>query len=680
MATIDEIGRRAAQAALADAAAESDVDAGLARIRAGGEPSRRPAGRRWAVLGAAAATMAAVAGAVVVWQDEPDRRIVPATTPSTLPSQTVPATTMATEAPTTTAVPPTTTTTAAPPSAPSGLAVSYLDPPPMLELVPYAAVDGLADTSGAAVGVNGEWIVVDRAARAAVIVAPDGATRRVPLTAVPFEPVGGPDDVLYGIVSDEAVPPTFSVVAIPLTGERAGQVVGSTPIEAAAYLELPAGSLGLGPTGIVDRNRFPGTELMPYVDAAGAPLSWPDAPPLVTIDEQHMVRSADGRSWPLQIDRHPEYPTPYGGESPPAPTTGGTVVYWTAIGPPTPETAGSDYPDATIPVIAVMAPDGSAQWFQIPEGWSVVAADVGGTILARAEGDRVELARLGAAPEGPAATTTTLPPPDTPTAQLAEAIGAGRLITRGAGAVTVYDRGSTSDVATPPDAYVQTDGDFLWWSVPGATAGSVAALLDGTVVCEVDGNLHGIRRDPDGGYVASAELDPGPVADQEVPVPNVAVDCESGAAQPIDPISWRREGGGRFVERIEGRTFTGSYDAEGNADIANEAGTSINGDDYAGYHTFDEPAARVAYLDMGASASPHASPVVRARDTTSGALLWTAQLDVMANGLTWYGDRILVNVPSQDDLSTPVSVVVLDAATGAVVTTVPTDLDVAFVS
>ena len=46
----------------------------------------------------------------------------------------------------------------------------------------------------------------------------------------------------------------------------------------------------------------------------------------------------------------------------------------------------------------------------------------------------------------------------------------------------------------------------------------------------------------------------------------------------------------------------------------------------------------------------------------------------------WYGDRILVNVPSQDDLSTPVSVVVLDAATGAVVTTVPTDLDVAFVS
>ena len=71
---------------------------------------------------------------------------------------------------------------------------------------------------------------------------------------------------------------------------------------------------------------------------------------------------------------------------------------------------------------------------------------------------------------------------------------------------------------------------------------------------------------------------------------------------------------------------------------------------------------------------------MRARDTTTGELLWTTELDVMANGLHWYGDRILVTVPGQDDLAAVVAVAVLDATTGAVVTTVPTDLDIAHVS
>ena len=408
MDTIDEIGRRAGHAARADAETVTDVEGGLARIKAAVERPRRGGGRPWAVLGAAAAVVAAVAGAVVVSRDEPSSRIVPATTPDTTSSETVPANTAPSEEPTTTAMAPTTTTTVttAPSSPPSGLAVSFLAPPPELPVEAFATIavtDGFNQFSGAAVAVDGDVIVLDRAAASALIVAPDGTTTTVPLDAVPFAPVGGPEDILYGIVNDEQAvqQPAFAVVAIPLSGERAGRVVASSPVDAGRYTELPAGALGLGPTGVVDRSRYPGTELLAYVDAAGGPLSWPDAPPLVSIDAEHTVRSSAGTEWPLTVERHPEWPEPYAGDSPPSPAAGGGAVYWTSIGPPTAETAGTDYPDATIPVVAVMTPDGSAQWYQVPDGWSVVAADVGGTILARADGERVELARLGARPEQP---------------------------------------------------------------------------------------------------------------------------------------------------------------------------------------------------------------------------------------------------------------------------------------
>ena len=39
-----------------------------------------------------------------------------------------------------------------------------------------------------------------------------------------------------------------------------------------------------------------------------------------------------------------------------------------------------------------MNPDGTATWWSPPNGWQVVASDIWGTVLARLEGTRLELA------------------------------------------------------------------------------------------------------------------------------------------------------------------------------------------------------------------------------------------------------------------------------------------------
>ncbi len=225
--------------------------------------------------------------------------------------------------------------------------------------------------------------------------------------------------------------------------------------------------------------------------------------------------------------------------------------------------------------------------------------------------------------------------------------------------------------------FVQSDGEFLWWT--DATT-STATTLDGTVVCVAEGSLHRIRAEADGGYIASVESWADvPGSTDDTPVPNFAVDCETGERQPIEPITWSREGGSRFIERVGDRTFEGQGDAEGNAHLVNETGISIDGDDYAGYHTFDDDGSGVAYLVMDALATPHLSDVVRARDTTTGELLWTVDLDAPAAGLWWYGDRVLAVIPTDIGTMETAAVAVIDATTGEIVTTVPTTLDIAFV-
>ncbi len=247
----------------------------------------------------------------------------------------------------------------------------------------------------------------------------------------------------------------------------------------------------------------------------------------------------------------------------------------------------------------------------------------------------------------------------------------------------MFADGATTEVTTPRDAYVETDGSFLWWSTNptgGTPVRSTAATLDGTVVCEVEGSLHRIREEPDGGYVASVtEVNTGPSTGAETPVPNFAVDCETGERRPIEPISWIREGGGRHVERIGDRTFTYVSDAEGNADVTNESGVSINGDDYAGYHEFNDDGSQVVYGDM--TAAIHVTNLLHSRDTTTGELLWTAELESPVAGLHWYDDRIIASAPGDGVPGVAnEAVIVLDAVTGEVITTVPTTIDVAFVS
>jgi hypothetical protein len=284
-----------------------------------------------------------------------------------------------------------------------------------------------------------------------------------------------------------------------------------------------------------------------------------------------------------------------------------------------------------------------------------------------------------------APTTTSVPPVDRPSplARLAEAIGASTGIARAPGKVTVYADGTTTKVATPPDVYVQTDGIFLWWNtVTGDTVQSTAVTLDGTIVCDVDGTIHRVRQKADGGYVASVERadqisDPGAA---ESAIPHYAVDCETGETQPIAPITWTREGGSRFVQRVGDRTFTGVGDAEGNADVTNESGVSINGDDYAGYHTFSADGSRVVYGDMSGQPSPHVTSVLRSRDTTTGEPLWSARLEHPVGPTHWYGDRIVAQVLENGGAGPGYeAVIVLDALTGDVITTVPTSLDIAFV-
>ncbi len=113
------------------------------------------------------------------------------------------------------------------------------------------------------------------------------------------------------------------MVAIALSGGRAGEVVASSPVDPNCCLELPVGAFGLGPTGVVHRSRQVGAELIGYVDTAGQPIAWPGTPPpFVTIDGP-TVRSTNGLVWPLRIERHPEWlGESYVGESPPAASAG----------------------------------------------------------------------------------------------------------------------------------------------------------------------------------------------------------------------------------------------------------------------------------------------------------------------------------------------------------------------
>jgi Putative peptidoglycan binding domain len=281
----------------------------------------------------------------------------------------------------------------APPGAP--ITISYADLPPALNLVPYAVVDVPVDTElevgtnvpEVAVLADDGAILVDEGGSNAFLVGRDGSVSSVALDVLPRFIVATPGPVVYGLA--EAGGGGIESVAISLMGANAGQVIARQPVvDPSRYLELPLGAFGNTAAGVVDRVRQPGAVMVGHVDVTGSPATVP-AGPLWTINGDNVV-SNGSRQWTLAVERHPEWTPQFAGESPPAPTSNGGGVYWTYVGAPI---EGNEF-SQTMPVIAVLAADGTGSWHTVPTGWQVVASDIGGTVFARRVGDTVELARL----------------------------------------------------------------------------------------------------------------------------------------------------------------------------------------------------------------------------------------------------------------------------------------------
>ena len=234
-----------------------------------------------------------------------------------------------------------------------------------------------------------------------------------------------------------------------------------------------------------------------------------------------------------------------------------------------------------------------------------------------------------------------------------------------------------------------SDGRFIYESSAegGKTFRSTASLLSGEVVCETKLPLHHATQRSDDSYVMAVtehETDTANNWEEQSPyaIPTFAVDCQTGESQAIASFMTYGVGetGYGFVDRVAGREFTGFGDAEGNADMVNEQGISLNGDDYAGYHTFSPDGSLVAYGDFTNSGSPHYTTTVKVRDTNSGALLWESQLVEVFAQIHFLENRVLLELIDPTTTgSTPIAIVVLDLSTGTEVASASVDFDLLYV-
>lgn len=303
------------------------------------------------------------------------------------------------------------------------------------------------------------------------------------------------------------------------------------------------------------------------------------------------------------------------------------------------------------------------------------------------DGSEVTATFLGRNYEG-APAVSGLPPIAGPDAVSAVAARAGASVAvgvvPGVGVVRWAD-GEVAEVPVPDDSW--TDGTYFyrWEDVEATPARTSASLADGTTVCEVDGRIQWVRERNDGTYVATVLRDDEVdfEGDAEWPIPTYAVDCATGESTPIETISWQREGGSRTTETVAGRTFEVDGDAEGNADVFNEDGVSVNGEDYAGLHAFAPDASVVVYGDYGVSHSPHITTTIRARDTIDGTLLWSAELDRPFGSLDVTDDTVVVSQPPERHRHEPwwavESVWVFDRATGERRHEIPTPVQLLYV-
>ena len=276
-------------------------------------------------------------------------------------------------------------------------------------------------------------------------------------------------------------------------------------------------------------------------------------------------------------------------------------------------------------------------------------------------------------------------------ATFAEAVNADLVITRPEpDRILVWHRGTVTEQQTDPTAWVWSDGNFIYRQTGEGTGTQVAtaATPDGTVVCDVDGPIHHVTERSDGSHVAAVEEQEDLIRwnpSGETAVPLHAVDCETGERTPIEPVSfYGDEVGGRTIERIRGREFTLVFDVEGNAQIFNEGGMELNGEDYSGYATFSQDGTVVVYGDMGAGAGPHYSSFLVARDTTSGSQLWRTDLGTIFTDLHFVGDTVVVQLPDNATAAisgeqTGMTAVVLDADSGQSLRDIELPLETLFV-
>lgn len=304
MTTIDDLGRRAATEALADARRAVDVDAGLARVlREAPRPAepirdaaRRAPARRWLALAGAAVVVVVTTAAVVLLRDEP-RRLVPVDTVpvdtvpvDTVPVDTVPSTTAtATDPPTTTVPTSIAPTSTAPVEAVGGWTVERL---------------GLSATcdprcTSVALDLDGNVVVYDPSAATLQLLGPTPRTVDVSglglVAEASYLELVGPDQVAYVMTQQPGVQdPVGNVLAIATAGPRSGQVAARVDgLDMSGDTDLVA-----TPTGIVEVGCCGGDPVRP--DPARTPiLEWVDSTGANTLGPQGSdvtVAFADGNA------------------------------------------------------------------------------------------------------------------------------------------------------------------------------------------------------------------------------------------------------------------------------------------------------------------------------------------------------------------------------------------------
>lgn len=427
---MDDELRRRARAARAEVEAQVDVDAELA-----GRPSPSdvapitplpPRHRLVAVAGSIAAVAVAIVGGVVLLRGSDSIETSEPTVDATTSIPSVITTTL--PGPTTTVVPTTSSpgaSTTTDPAAAAVAAVSYLDPPAATTLTPLGTVPVPEPTVGAyevAVGDLGvaiaTWPYDSNEGRVDVI-GFDGSSRAVENLPTSGAIAYGPGDVVYSTVQGEAIE-DFAVVSMPLSGDRVGEIVATEPANINRYLEYPPASFGHGSDGVTLR-RYDvgdvGEVAIAYVDVDGNPTTLDVEPTTYDISRDLLseiprggprsgiVTSSEGDTWHLTVDKHPDAAETYIGPSPVAPTTDGNGVLWTHIGPDiAPE---HDFGVGSQWVVAQLRPGGSVTWWSLPDGWTIAASDIWGTVAVRQSDDRLEVALVDFATDDPPAHTTT---------------------------------------------------------------------------------------------------------------------------------------------------------------------------------------------------------------------------------------------------------------------------------